>query len=165
MFELLFGTQNVQKVLLFLFVNGKCYGTQLQKLLKTSLTPIQKALLRLEKGGIILSHYEGKTRIYQFNPAFPLLAELEQLLRKAYTLLPAQEKKSFCCIKPDSRKKDLKQQESEQLFTLYWERLTKVKQLSFSARSRSKEEGRWNGGGGGEVVVKKESGTVLFFQE
>jgi hypothetical protein len=81
------GNKNVQKILLFLFVNGKCYGTQLHHLLKSSLTPIQKALLRLEKGGIILSNYEGKTRLYQFNPAYPLLTELEQLLKKAYTLL------------------------------------------------------------------------------
>ncbi len=165
MFELLFGTKNVQKVLLFLFVNGKCYGAQLQKLLKTPLTPIQKALLRLERGGVILSHYEGKTRVYQFNPAFPLLSELEQLLKKAYTLLPSQDKKSFCYVKSNTRKKDLKQQESEHLLSTYWERLFLVKHLTFNARSKSKEEGRWNGRGSGEVFIKKESDTVLFFQE
>jgi Family of unknown function (DUF6314) len=165
MFGLLFGTKNVQKVLLFLFVNGKCYGTQLQKLLKTPLTPIQKALLRLEKGGIVISHYEGKTRVYQFNPAFPLLAELEQLLKKAYTLLPSDEKKSYCSIKPSTHKKDLKQQESEQLLITYWERLYKVKSLTFNARSKSKEEGRWNGHGAGEVIVTQEGDNVLFFQE
>jgi hypothetical protein len=165
MLEMLFGTKNVQKVLLFLFVNGKCYGSQLQRLLRTPLTPIQKALLRLEKGGIILSNYEGKTRVYQFNPAFPLLAELEQLLKKAYTLLSPQEKKSFCFAESDNLKKREKLQDGEQLLLNYWERLALVKHLNFDARSKSKEEGRWNGRGGGEVIVKKESNTVLFFHE
>lgn len=99
MLEVLCGNKNVQKVLLFLFVNGKCYGTQLRHLLQSSLTPIQKALLRLEKGGVILSNYEGKTRLYQFNPSYPLLPELEQLLKKAYTLLPPSEKKLYSSSK------------------------------------------------------------------
>lgn len=86
MLEGLCGNKNVQRILFFLFVNGKCYGSQLHKALKTSLTPLQKALSRLEKGGVIMSAYEGKTRMYQFNPSFPLLNELEPLLKKAYTL-------------------------------------------------------------------------------
>ena len=73
MLEALCGNNSIQKVLMFLFVNGKCYGTQLHKTLKTPLTPIQKALERLEKGGILMSYYEGKTRVYQFDPAYPLL--------------------------------------------------------------------------------------------
>ena len=88
------GNKSVQKILIFLFVNGKCYGAQLQRLFKTPLTPIQKALLRLEKGGIIMSYFEGKTRLHQFNPAYPLLGELEQLLKKTYTLLPPPRKKN-----------------------------------------------------------------------
>src|SRR5689334_14503532 len=95
MLAALCGNRNIQNILLFLFVNGRCYATQLHKQLKTPLTPIQKALLRLETGGLVASYYEGKTRLYQFNAAFPLLQELEQLLKKAYTLLPPPEKKLF----------------------------------------------------------------------
>src|SRR5437867_2854049 len=98
----LFGNSNVEKILIFLFVNGNCYGTELHRLLKTPLTPIQKALLRLEKEGIVMSDFEGKTRLYQFNPAFPLLEELEMLLKKAYTLLPSQEKKLYFVVKHSS---------------------------------------------------------------
>ncbi len=97
MLEVLCGNKTVEKILIFLFVNGKCYGTQLHRLLKIALTPIQKALIRLEKGNLIISHYEGKTRLYQFNPAYPLLHELELLLKKTYTLLPACEKKEYYC--------------------------------------------------------------------
>src|ERR1700758_4331532 len=99
MLEVLCGSKSVQRILIFLFVNGKCYGTQLHRSLKTSLTPLQKALNRLEKGNLITSHYEGKTRLYQFNPAYPLMSELEQLLKKAYTLLPGHEKKNYYVVR------------------------------------------------------------------
>ena len=101
MLEVLFGTKNVKKILLFLFVNGSCYGTRLHKLLKAPLTPLQKTLIRLEKGGLLMSYFEGKTRLYQFNPSNPLLSELENLLKKAYTELPPQEKKQYLFVKKD----------------------------------------------------------------
>jgi hypothetical protein len=162
MLELLFGNQNVQKILLFLFVNGKCYGTQLHRLLKTPLTPLQKAFLRLERGGIVLSQLEGKTRVYQLNPAYPLLAELQQLLKKAYILLPAQEKKQYCHIKEG---KHLSKQEREQLILSCFERLSLIKHLTFHARSKSKQEGSWNGHGNGEVSVTPEGRDILLFHE
>ncbi len=97
MLEVLFGNQNVQRILIFLFVNERCYGTQLHRAFNAALTPIQKALNRLEKGGAIISYYEGKTRLYQLNPSYPLMEELEKLLKKAYTLLPVHQKKSIFC--------------------------------------------------------------------
>jgi predicted transcriptional regulator len=82
MLEVLCGNKNVQRILIFLFVNNRCYGTQLHRSLKVPLTPIQKALNRLENGGLITSFYEGKTRLYQFNPAYPLMPEVENLLKR-----------------------------------------------------------------------------------
>jgi hypothetical protein len=158
MFEALCGNKNIQKILLFLFVNNKCYGTQLHRLLRTPLTPIQKALLRLEKGGIIMSYYEGKTRVYQFNPGFPLLEELELLLKKAYTLLPPQEKKHYCSIKHEKGRS-----ENDQILFVIWERLCTIKQLLFNAKTKSKEG--WNGKGKGEVIVTPEGDSVLIFSE
>lgn len=165
MLEYLCGSKNIQKILIFLFVNGKCYGTQLHKLLRTPLTPLQKALLRLEKGGIISSYYEGKTRLYQFNPAYPLLAELDPLLKKAYTLLPPEEKKRYSFVRKEGSIKGLNPQEQVGVLRAIWERLSSVCQLSFDAKTRSKEEGGWNGKGKGEVLVSKEGETVLLFNE
>ncbi len=162
MLEALFGNQNIKKVLLFLFVNGKCYGTQLHRSLKTPLTPIQKALLRLEKGGVIISFCEGKTRLYQFNPAFPLFHELELLLKKAYHLLPAQEKKGYYVAKEDSRNEN--QENKVQTLLAFWDKLSGVKQVTFHAKSKSKEEG-WNGKGKGEVAVKRVESHILIFNE
>lgn len=165
MLEALCGNKNIQKILIFLFVNGKCYGTQLHRFLKTPLTPIQKALSRLEKGRIITSYYEGKTRVYQFDPAYPLLSELEHLLKKAYTLLPAHEKKDYYVSKEDKMiKSSDREGKSDVLFT-FWEKLSGIKQLSFHAQSRSKDESGWNGKGKGEVIITKENDRVLIFSE
>lgn len=163
MLEVIFGNKTIQKILIFLFVNGKCYGTQLHKVLKTPLTPIQKALIRLENGGLIISYYEGKTRLYQLNPTFPLLNEIEQLLKKAYTLLPANEKKNYYLIKPPLevtlRNSPLK------ILISFWEKLCNVRQLTFNAKTKSKDESGWNGKGKGEVQVTKEGNQVLVFNE
>lgn len=165
MLEALCGNKNVQKILIFLFVNGKCYGTQLYRAFKTSLTPIQKALNRLEKGGIITSYYEGKTRLYQFNPSYPLLEELEQLLKKAYTLLPAHGKKEFYVAKLDAPFGSKPQENPRQILLTFWERLRQVKHLSFHAKSKSKKEQGWTGKGQGEVMIKKENDHVMIYSE
>lgn len=159
------GNKNVQQILIFLFVNGKCYGTQLHRAFRSPLTPIQKALNRLEKGGVILSYYEGKTRLYQFNPAYPLLEELEQLLKKAYTLLPAQVKKDYYVAKIDFTFKVSSQENPRQVLLVFWERLCQVKQLSFNAQSKSQEELGWSGKGKGEVIVTRENDKVLVYTE
>ena len=165
MLDVLCGNKNVQKILLFLFVNGKCYGTQLHHLLKSSLTPIQKALLRLEKGGIILSNYEGKTRLYQFNPAYPLLTELEQLLKKAYTLLPPPEKKLYSFIEREKYSSRTNPEKTDHVLHKFWKRLSRVKQLTFHAKTKSRDEDGWNGKGKGEVTITKEGENVLIFNE
>lgn len=161
MLEVLCGNKNIQRILLFLFVNGKCYGTQLHRALNTPLTPLQKALNRLEKGGLILSFTQGKTRLYQFNPAYPLLNELEQLLKKAYTLLPALEKKEYYVFKQDL----IAAARPAQVLLSFWERLQRVQQVSFIAKTQSKESHGWNGKGKGEVIVKKEGANCLIFSE
>jgi hypothetical protein len=162
MLESLCGNKNIQKILLFLFVNGKCYGTQLHRLLNTPLTPLQKALTRLEKGGIILSDYEGKTRIYQFNPAFPLLTELEQLLKKAYTLLPPQEKRFYCSLDP---KAPPTLHNPLDILLTFWQKLSKISQLKFTAKVKSPEEGTSLKRGHGEVSVMSEGSQTLIFHE
>lgn len=164
MFEAIFGSKSRQKILLFLFVNGRCYGSQLQRLLNTSLTPIQNALIGLEKGGVISSYFEGKTRVYQFNASFPLLDELETLLKKAYTLLPPHEKKMYNSTKLGPLKAGI-QDEKEIILLTFWEKLSSIKHLFFNAKTKSKQETGWNGKGKGEVHVAKEGGNILIFNE
>ncbi|MBI2743934.1 MAG: winged helix-turn-helix transcriptional regulator [Chlamydiales bacterium] len=167
MLKALFGNRNVERILLFLFVNERCYGTQLQSLLGVPLTPIQKALLRLEKEGIVSSYYEGKTRIFQLNAACPIRPELEMLLKKAYTLLPSLEKKRYCFIhKPRLRLEEEGKRERDRRSELsaFWQKLTSVHLLSFSAKARHGEEQSVKVGKA-EVVVNSPTSNTLVFQE
>jgi hypothetical protein len=163
----IFGCKSVEKILIFLFVNEKCYGAQLHRLLSTPLTPIQKALLRLENSGIILSYYEGKTRLYHFNPSYPLLNELQSLLKGAYTLLSPQEKKLYSFVKNEckTRKKGQlsKLQSASVSLVNFWTRLCAVRKLTFI--SKSKNDLGHNGKGNGDVVISKEGDNVLIFHE
>jgi len=164
MLEALVGNQNIQKILLFLFVNGKCYGTQIHRILRCPLTPLQKALARLEKGGVIVSYYEGKTRLYQFNPAYPLLTELESLLKSAYTLLSAADRKDYYVAKEEWVNRSLNPFNSQKILQTFWQKLTGIKSLIFNARTKSKDSG-WNGKGKGEVLVSSPVSQTLVFNE
>jgi hypothetical protein len=106
MLESLFGGKNIEKILFFLLVNQSCYGGQLARTFQQALSPIQKALDRLENGGIIVSFLMGKTRIYQFNPRYPFLQELKSLLKKAYTFIPQDFKNNY--YEPKIRKRPRK---------------------------------------------------------
>ncbi len=159
MLEGLCRSKNIQKILLFLFVNNKCYGAQLQRLLKTPLTSLQNALARLEKGKIVISYCEGKTKLYQLNPTYPLLSELEQLLKKAYTLLSPQDKKLYSLVQQEI----FEGRFETSILLSFWERLKSVKQ--FIRIAKSKDENGWNGKGKGAVLVSNPTDNVLIFHE
>lgn len=88
MLEKLFGNLVIEKILFFLLKNEKTYASELSGLFEIPLFSCQTALERLEKGGILASYKEGRTRLYQFSPRFPMLKELILFLEKSYTFLP-----------------------------------------------------------------------------
>lgn len=88
MLENLFGNAVIEKILFFLLKNDKAYPSELSRILEVPLFSCQKALERLEKGGIVVNMTEGRTRIYQINPRYPLRKELIHFLEKAYSFLP-----------------------------------------------------------------------------
>ncbi|MDN3506651.1 MAG: DUF6314 family protein [Simkaniaceae bacterium] len=163
MLTALFGNQNIERILLFLFVNGKCYGAQLHRMLRAPLTPIQKALSRLEKGGLVTSYYEGKTRVYRFNPGFSPLSELQALLKKTYTLLPPEEKKLYYLTQETQTLPQNTTLSKLGILQEFWSRLGRVKQVSFFAQSKQKHG--WSRRGTGEVLVEKQEPSSLIFQE
>ncbi len=163
----LVSSESVEKILLFLFVNNECYGTQLKSLLDRPLTPIQKALQRLEKHEILYSTFEGKNRVYRINPSYRLRYELEMLLKKAYTLLSPQEKKRYCFLhKPRLSIEEEGKRESSRKKQLisFWEKLSQVKELQTSATLKEKEIPSTQSGRA-EVTVTSPSPTTLVFQE
>jgi hypothetical protein len=88
MLEYLFGTTIIEKVLFYLLINQKCYASQLKNTFGTPLFSFQRALSKLEKGGVLVSFSEGKTLVYQFNPRYVFLPELKAFLMRAYEFLP-----------------------------------------------------------------------------
>lgn len=164
MLEALFGNRTVEQILLFLFVNGRCYGARMQKQLKCALTPIQKGLQRLENGGIVTSSYEGKTRQYQLNPSYPLHQELELLLKKTFTLLPVEDKKCFY-LPLQNPGRDHLPENSQQVLLTFWNKLSAIRQLSYIAKSNSHTQNGKNGEGKGIVINVKEGDSQITFTE
>lgn len=107
MLESLFGNVVIEKVLFYLIVNGDCYASQLKEVFQMPLFSFQRALARLEKGGIIVSHRKGKTLLYQFNPRYPFLVELKSFLERAYDGFPEDIREKY--YEPTSRKRPRRQ--------------------------------------------------------
>lgn len=95
MLEYLFGNSVIEKIAFFLLVNEKCYPSQLKEVFQSPLYSFQRALARLEKGGVVVSHREGKTLVYQFNPRYPFLNELKAFLQKAYSFFPPEIREKY----------------------------------------------------------------------
>lgn len=153
----LFGNKSIEKILFFLLVNEKTYATQLHRITLIPLSALQKALSRLEAIGLLKSEYTGKTRCYMFNSQYPLLQELEQLLKRAYSLLSPREKSLFYSIRQASGSRKANQN----LLFRIWERLRNINQVVFQFRSQKGGEGI----GRGEVLVEDRKDGKLIFRE
>jgi len=84
----LLGTENSERVLIFLLTRDSGYAREIAQFFDANLYAIQKQLEKLELGGILVSKTAGRTRLYQFNPRYPFLAELKSLLEKAFSFYP-----------------------------------------------------------------------------
>ncbi|MCB1109401.1 MAG: winged helix-turn-helix transcriptional regulator [Chlamydiia bacterium] len=103
MLESLLGNKTVERILFYLLKNERCYGSELKGVFGGALSPFQKALDRLEEGGILVSFLVGKTRSYELNPRYPFLKELKTFLNKAYLFLPQEIKAKY--YEPKIRKR------------------------------------------------------------
>jgi DNA-binding transcriptional ArsR family regulator len=162
MLEALFGTKTIEEILLFCFVNTQAYATQIRDALTLSLTPVQKALERLERGGILTSHFEGKTRLYQLNSGYPLHRELEALLKKRLELCSHKEKKCYLAVKKET---SLSLKAQDMALICFWKRLESVQTLVTSSRSKGGTASSESGQGKASVFVEKVAPDVIIFHE
>ena len=95
MLEGLFGNIIIEKILFFLYVYAEGYPLGMAKVFGVPVNRIQQQLKRLENGGIVVSRLVGKVRLYTFNPRFPFLEELKELMAKAYEFVPENEKERY----------------------------------------------------------------------
>lgn len=91
MLESLLGSVNKERVLLFIHVREEGYPRDIARFFSTDLAPIQRQLDVLERGGILVSRLAGRTRLYTFNPRYPLLNEIRALLGKTLSFYPQDE--------------------------------------------------------------------------
>ena len=105
MLEALFGTANREKVLLYLFAREEGYPREVAKFFATDLRAIQNQFEKLELGGVLYSRLAGNTRLYAFNPRYPFLKELNDLLEKALTFYPPSERERLVMGRRRPRRK------------------------------------------------------------
>lgn len=109
MIEVLLGSKNAERVLVYIFSRGEGYAREIASFYETDLKPIQMQLDKYEKGGVLVSRAVGRTRPYMFNPRYPFLNELKSLLEKALSFYPAQEQEGLTMNRrrPRGRGKEL----------------------------------------------------------
>jgi DNA-binding transcriptional ArsR family regulator len=91
MIEALLGSINKERVLTYLYANGTGYARGIADFFGTNLRNIQVQLDNLEAGGILVSRQEGRTRLYEFNPRWPLRDELLALVKRLLDFYPPEE--------------------------------------------------------------------------
>jgi DNA-binding transcriptional ArsR family regulator len=89
MLEPIFGNTTAEKVLFYLLVHREAYARQMAQAFRLPISVVQKQLGRLERGGVLVSVTKGRTRLFQLNPEYAFVKELEALLRRALDFLPS----------------------------------------------------------------------------
>jgi predicted ArsR family transcriptional regulator len=92
MLEPLLGSATCEQALLFILARQEGYARQISTFFGLKLYAVQRQLEKLEAGGVLVSRLAGRTRLYEFNPRYAFLKELQTLLAKALDFYPADER-------------------------------------------------------------------------
>ena len=77
---------------MFVYARDAGYAREIARFFGADPDSIQKQLVRLESGGVLVSKPAGRTLVYSFNPRYPFLKELKALLEKAMTFYDEEER-------------------------------------------------------------------------
>jgi hypothetical protein len=89
MLETLFGNQTAERVLLYIANYGEGHTSGIAQTFDLPKSQVRKQLIKMESGGILVGRSVGNIRMFQISPRCPYKKELESLLEKSLTLLPA----------------------------------------------------------------------------
>lgn len=92
MLEPILGSVNAERVLVFLIAKDEGYAREIARFFGADPDSIQKQLVKLQTGGVLTSREVGRTVTYQFNPRYAFLQELKQLVEKAFSFYPEEER-------------------------------------------------------------------------
>lgn len=84
-----------ENILLYLFINGISYPSELSRNFDLNLFAVQNQLKKLENGGVLYSQLKGNVRLYGMNPRYPFKKELEALLDRVYDSLGDETKNKY----------------------------------------------------------------------
>lgn len=93
MIEPILGSSGSEKVLMFLLARKEGYAREIARFFETDLMPIQRQLEKLERGSVLVSRSVGRTRVFSFNPRYPMGVELRALLKKTLQFYPEDTRK------------------------------------------------------------------------
>jgi hypothetical protein len=108
MLEILFGSKTAENVLMYIFVYQEGYPSEISRMYSLPLSMVQKQLQKFEEGGILTSRLRGKVRIYQWNPRYPFIDEIKNLLARNFDYLPENIKDKYYRQRTRPRRKDKK---------------------------------------------------------
>lgn len=77
-----FGGQTRTRVLIALRLLESSYPRELSRLLDAQVSAVRKALISLERDGLVSGRQIGRNRIYTLNPAYFARAELQRFLNR-----------------------------------------------------------------------------------
>ena len=101
----LLGSKGSEKVLIFIAARGEGYAREISQFFDMDISTIQNQLDKLELGGILVSTTKGRTRLYTLNPRYPFLKELKQLLDKALSFYPEEERERLLMVRRRPRRR------------------------------------------------------------
>lgn len=84
-----------EKILLILLTRREAHARDISSVCSMHLLSVQNQLKKLERGGVLCSSMKGRTRLYEFNPRYPFIKELNNLLKKALLFIPKEEKERY----------------------------------------------------------------------
>ena len=92
----LFGNETAVKVLLFVEQYGEGYAQEIADTFDgLTVSMVQGQLLRFEKEGLLVSLKKGRTRLFLWNPRYPFVSEVREILKKALKAMPDSEHKRY----------------------------------------------------------------------
>ena len=104
MLEPILGSKNAERVLMFILARDQGYTREIARFSGADPDSVQKQLVKLELGGLLVSKSEGRTRLYRFNPRYSFLKELRALLEKALSFYPPDEQERLTVVRRRPRR-------------------------------------------------------------
>ncbi len=94
-FSIIFGSEAAKQTLLYIQNYEKGYAAEIAETFEVSASMIQKQLSKFEEAGILVASDLGRTRVFEFNPRYPVLKELKALLSGFLALQSQEDTKKY----------------------------------------------------------------------